>query len=123
MTTPRTPSPADEARERAARAEAEAGLALARFEAMSRGRDLHRRGTTLVPLGEDPAAAAPTGWAEHHVAELVGAASAAQPLSPAEAQSERSRLLWIALAKLVGAVLAGALGVGTAVAMGAGMAG
>ncbi|HHX84379.1 MAG TPA: hypothetical protein GX694_03430, partial [Actinomycetales bacterium] len=58
-----------------------------------------------------------------HVAELVGAASAAQPLSPAEARAERSRLLWIALAKLLGAVLAGALGVGTAVAMGAGMAG
>ena len=46
---------------------------------------------------------------------LVTAGSTAQPLTPAHAERERGRLLWIALGKIVAALFAAAIGVGIGV--------
>ena len=121
--SPRSQSPGEKARALAARAEADAGIALARFEALNRSRDGHRRRLSLQPLGADPAAAAPTGWALDRSGMLVAAGSTAQPMTRTQAQQERQRLLWQALAKIVGAVFAAAIGVGIGAAILSGMAG
>lgn len=121
--SPRQQSPAEKARALAARAEADAGIALARFEALNRARDGHRRRLSLQPLGADPAAAAPSGWADERAAMLVTAAATAQPLTPAQAEQERRQLLWQSLAKIIGAAVAATVGVGIGAAMLSGMAG
>lgn len=121
--SPRPQSSAERSRALAARAEADAGIALARFEALHRARDGHRRRLALQPLGADPAAAAPPGWAQDRSGMLVTAGSTAQPLTPAHAERERGRLLWIALGKIVAALFAAAIGVGIGVTILSGMAG
>lgn len=123
MTTPNVPSAAERARAEAARAQADAGVALARFEALTRVRDADRTRVCLLPLGTDPATAAAPRWAEDRAVDLVAAGSAAQPLTPARAEEERRRLLWSAVARIIGAVLAAAVAIGVAVAMISGMAG
>ena len=121
--SPRPRTAAEKARASAARAEADAGIALARFEALRRSRDGHRRRLSLQPLGGDPAAAAPAGWAQDRSGMLVTAGSTAQPLTPADAEQERGRLLWIALGKILAALVAATIGVGIGVSILAGMAG
>lgn len=123
MTTPKSPSAAEIARAKAERAQVDAGIALARFEALNRIRDSHRRRTTLLHLGADPASAAPTGWATQQSVDLVAAASMAGPKSSADVATERQRLLWLAIAKIIGAVLAAAVAIAIASAMATGMAG
>lgn len=133
MTWPGTPSPrppgpggqsgAEKARALAARAEADAGIALARFEAMHRTRDGHRRRLALQPLGADPATAAPAGWAQDGSGMLVTAGATAQPLTGHQAEKERSQLLWLALAKILGALAAAGLGLGIGATILSGMAG
>ena len=54
---------------------------------------------------------------------LIAAGSTAQPITRTQAEQERQRLLWHALAKIVGAVFAAAIGVGIGVALLSGMAG
>ena len=92
-----------------ARIQAAAGIALTRFDSLSRRRDAFRRAAVLVPLGADPTPSAPAGWAAHNASALVEAAHEAHPLSPDQADAERRRLAWTALAKIVGvaAVVAG----------------
>lgn len=121
--SPRPQSPGEKARALAARAEVDAGIALARFEALHRTRDRHRRRLSLQPLGADPASAAPAGWAQDRSGMLIAAGSTAQPITRTQAEQERQRLLWHALAKIVGAVFAAAIGVGIGVALLSGMAG
>ena len=77
MTTPNVPSAAERARAEAARAQADAGVALARFEALTRVRDADRTRVCLLPLGTDPATAAAPRWAEDRAVDLVAAGSAA----------------------------------------------
>lgn len=120
---PRPQTPSEKARALAARAEADAGIALSRFDSLSRARDNHRRRTRLAPLGADPSTAAPAGWAGDPASLLTLAGSTAQPKTPAQAAQERQRLLWVALAKLVGALVAVAIGVAIGSAMISGMAG
>lgn len=121
--SPRPQTPAEKARALAARAEADAGIALARFEALHRTRDSHRRRLALQPLGADPGAAVPSGWAEDRAAMLITAGSTAQPMTPAHAEQERGRLLWLALGKILAALVAAAIGVGIGVAILSGMGG
>lgn len=123
MTTLKSPSSAELARAETERAQVDAGIALARFEALNRVRDNHRRRTMLLHLGADPTSAAPTGWAAQQSVDLVAAASMAWPRTPADVESERQRLLWLAIAKILGAVLAAAFAVGIASAMVSGLAG
>ena len=119
----RPPTAAEKARALAARAEADAGIALARFEALHRSRDGHRRRLALQPLGADPATAAPAGWAQDRSGMLVSAGSTSQPLTPERAEQERHKLLWLALGKILAALAAAAIGVGIGVAILSGMAG
>lgn len=119
----RPQTPAEKARALAAREQADAAIALARFEALNRRRDGHRRRLALQPLGADPRAVAPAGWAEERADMLVTAGWAAQPLTQAQAEQERGRLLWHALAKSVGAVFAAGAGLGIGATLLAGMAG
>lgn len=121
--SPRPQFPGEKARALAARAEADAGIALARFEALHRTRDGHRRRLSLQPLGADPAEAAPAGWAQDRAAMLVTAGATAQPMTHTQAQQERQTLLWQALAKIVGAAFSAAIGVGIGGAILSGMEG
>lgn len=121
--SPRPQTAAEKARALAARDEADAAIALARFEALHRSRDGHRRRLSLQPLGGDPATAAPAGWAQDRSGMLVTAGSTAQPLTPAHAAHERGRLLWIALGKILAALVAAAIGVGIGVTILSGMGG
>lgn len=121
--SPRPQTPAEKARALAVRAEADAGIALARFEALNRSRDGYRRRLALQPLGAYPAAAAPAGWAKDTSGMLVTAGSTAQPLTPAHAAQERGRLLWVALGKILAALVAAVVGVGIGAAILSGMAG
>jgi hypothetical protein len=121
--SPRPQSPSEKARALAARAEADAEIALARFESLSRTRDDHRRRAGRAPLGADPSTVAPAGWAGDRASMLVIAGSTAQPMTPAQAVQERRRLLWLAAAKIVGALVAVGIGVAIGSAMIAGMAG
>lgn len=120
---PRPQTPTEKARALAARDQAAASIALARFEALNRTRDGHRRRLTLQPLGADPGTAAPAGWAEERAAMLVAAGSTAQPMTQAQADQERGRLLWLALAKILGAVFAAGAGLAIGIALLAGMVG
>lgn len=121
--SPRPLSPREKASALAARAEADAGIALARFEALHRTRDAHRRRLSLQPLGADPATAAPAGWAQDRSGMLVAAGSTAQPMTHTQVQQERQRLLWQSVAKIIGAVFAAVIGVGIGGAILSGMAG
>ncbi len=126
--SPRPPGPggqsaAEKSRALSARAEADAGIALARFEALHRTRDGYRRRLALQPLGADPATAAPAGWAQDSSGMLVTAGSTAQPITGEQAGKERSQLLWLAVAKILGALTAAGLGVGIGATILSGMAG
>ena len=126
--SPRPPGPsvrssAEKARALAARTEADAGITLARFEALHRTRDSHRRRLALQALGTDPATAAPVGWAQDGSGMLVTAGATAQPITGEQAGKERSQLLWLALAKIVGALAAAGLGLGIGATILSGMAG
>lgn len=121
--SPRPQTPTEKARALAAREQADAAIALARFDGLHRHRDGHRRRLALQPLGADPGTATPTGWAEERADMLVTAGSAAQPMTREQAEQERGRLLWLALAKIVGAMAAAGAGLGIGIALLAGMAG
>lgn len=126
MTSPRPAmsrpqSPGEQARTAAEKARTDAGVALARFDATSRAREGHRRRLGLLPLGADPASAAPSGWAEDTAHDLVASAGRSQRITPEQAEVERRQLLWFAVLKLVGAVLAAVAGVGIAAAIFSGM--
>lgn len=126
MTSPRPASsrpqtPGEKARTAAEEARTEAGVALARFDATSRAREGHRRRIGLLPLGADPESASPAGWAEDTATTLVASAGRSQRITPEQAAEEQRQLLWFAVLKLVGAVLAAVAGVGIAAAIFTGM--
>ena len=121
--SPRPHSPGEKSRALDARTEADAGIALARFEALHRTRDGHRRRLSLQPLGADPTAAAPAGWARDRSGMLVAAGSTAQPMTRTQTLQDRQKLLWQAVAKIVGDVFSAAIGVGIGGAILSGMAG
>lgn len=114
---------AAKARALAERERADAGIALARFEAMHRTRDGHRRRLALQPLGSDPRSAAPTGWAADRSHMLVSAGDTSQPLTPTQVARERTRLLWIAIAKIVAGLAVAAVGLAVGIAILGSMAG
>ena len=121
--SPRLQTPAEKARALAARDQADAAIALARFEALNRTRDGHRRRLALQPLGAEPGTAAPTGWAQQRAGMLIAAGSTAQPMTREQAEHERGRLMWVAVAKILGAVVAAGAGLAIGIALLAGMAG
>lgn len=94
----------EQEREKAASALTELGVAL-------RQRDQNRRAVVAQPLGSDPTTAAPAGWNSALGHTALTAAATAQPLPPAAVATERSALLWTAVAKIVGAVIATAIAV------------
>lgn len=121
--SPRPQTPTEKARALAARDQADAAIALARFEALNRTRDGHRRRLALQQLGADPGTATPAGWAEQRAGMLVSAGSTAQPMTREQAEQERGRLLWVAVAKILGALIAAGAGLAIGIALLAGMAG
>ena len=77
----------------------------------------------LQQLGADPGTATPAGWAEQRAGMLVSAGSTAQPMTREQAEQERGRLLWVAVAKILGALIAAGAGLAIGIALLAGMAG
>lgn len=118
---PRPQTPGEKARTAAEEARTDAGVALARFDATTRAREGHRRRIGLLPLGADPASAAPAGWAEDTATDLVASAGRSQRITPEQAEEERRQLLWFAVLKILGAVLAACAGIGIAAAIFSGM--
>lgn len=121
--TPAGQTPAERARALTEREQAAAAGALARFEALSRGRDENRRRVALHPLGTDPRTVAPAGWSGQLAAEVVAAAGQAQSVTPESVRVERQRLLWLGLAKIAGALGVAGVALTVAVAMISAMAG
>lgn len=123
VSSPHPRAAAEKARALAERERADAGVALARFEAMHRTRDVHRRRLALQPLGLDPRSAAPAGWAADRSHMLVSAGDTAQPLTPSQAARERTRLLWMAIGKIFAGLAVAAIGLAIGIAILGSMAG